>query len=207
MIVVAATRAAGETLWRRETEEFVKHAFAPMKSAVLPLQTAASRGGAIFATVSRMDGGFGLVGGSFDAAQGALAGLAKTAAREWPNVRCRAIDVACSWSDAKSAAAAVLRELGEAGPLEVGLDSTRRRGLRLETAGEMLSGDATLLPGDLVVVTGGARGVTADSALALARRYRPTLVLLGRTALPDAEPAWLSGIESDDEVRRAKARA
>lgn len=203
VIIVAPPRSAGETLWRRETEDFTKYAFSLMKSSVLPLQAAASRGGALFATIARMDGGFGLVGGSFDAAQGALAGLAKTAAREWPNVTCRALDVACSWNDAKSAAAAVVRELGAPGPIEVGLDSTGRRGLQLETEKCDSPSRVLLNPGDLVLVTGGARGVTADAALALARRYRPTLVLFGRTALPDAEPAWLASIESDDDVRQA----
>ncbi|MBX3394129.1 MAG: SDR family NAD(P)-dependent oxidoreductase [Phycisphaerae bacterium] len=215
VIIVAPPRPANDGLWRRESEAFIKSAFSLMKAAVSPLATAASRGGALFATVSRMDGGFGLLGGSFDAAQGALAGLCKTAAREWPNIACRSIDVACSWSDAKSAASAVLRELGENSPLEVGLDSTRRRGLKLveqseasiesgtRFAAETMARPHRLSPGDLVIVTGGARGVTADAAIALARRYRPTLVLLGRTSLPESEPSWLANAESDDEVRRA----
>ena len=40
-------------------------------------------------------------------------------------------------------------------------------------------------PGDVIVATGGARGVTAEAAVALARAYRPTLVLLGRSPAPE----------------------
>jgi NAD(P)-dependent dehydrogenase (short-subunit alcohol dehydrogenase family) len=54
-----------------------------------------------------------------------------------------------------------------------------------------------------VVVTGGARGVTAQVAVALARAWEPTLVLLGRTPQPDVEPAWLSPLRDESEIKRA----
>ena len=60
-------------------------------------------------------------------------------------------------------------------------------------------------PGDLVLVTGGARGVTAACALELARTLKPKLVLCGRTPLPKAEPQWLHGICGEAEVRKAIA--
>ena len=203
LLIVAPPRGAGDSLWRRESEDFVKSAFALMKSAAAALQSAASEGGGLFATIARMDGAFGLSGGEFDAAQGALAGLSKSAAREWPAVNCRAIDVALSWTDAASSSEAIVRELGQPGPIEVGLDPLRRRGLALSRSHEAAAAAPALHPGDVVIVTGGARGVTAEAALALAQRYQPTLVLLGRTALPDGEPAWLSDADSDDEVRKA----
>ena len=39
-------------------------------------------------------------------------------------------------------------------------------------------------PGDLVVITGGARGITAEIAVALARALQPRLLLLGRSPEP-----------------------
>ena len=38
-------------------------------------------------------------------------------------------------------------------------------------------------------MTGGARGITAEVAFELAARYRPTLLLVGRSPLPAAEEA------------------
>lgn len=58
--------------------------------------------------------------------------------------------------------------------------------------------EAPLEPGDLVVVSGGARGVTASVVTELARRFRPTLLLLGRSPLPEGEPAWAVGVADDD---------
>ena len=62
------------------------------------------------ATISRMDGAFGLADGDFDPAQGGLAALPKTVMREWEGVNCRALDVAVDWTDA--AAAAELQKVG-----------------------------------------------------------------------------------------------
>ena len=199
----AAEAASGhQQLWTVDSEDFLKSAFAMIKAVADSLLKAAGRGGALLATVSRMDGCFGLGGGEFDPVQGGLAGLAKTAAREWETVACRAIDVARSWQDVEAAAAAVVRELTGPGPIEVGLDAGLRRGLDL-TPATLVAGQPALAAGDVVVVSGGGRGVTAESALALARRYRPTLVLLGRTTLSDREPDWLAGIETDREIKAA----
>jgi NAD(P)-dependent dehydrogenase (short-subunit alcohol dehydrogenase family) len=60
-------------------------------------------------------------------------------------------------------------------------------------------------PGDLVVITGGARGVTAEVAVALAGSFRPTLVLLGRSPAPEAEPDWLAPLTGESEIKRALA--
>ena len=39
------------------------------------------------------------------------------------------------------------------------------------------------------LITGGARGITAAVALELAKRYQPNLIIVGRSALPDAAEA------------------
>lgn len=57
--------------------------------------------------------------------------------------------------------------------------------------------------GDVVLVTGGARGVTAATAIALARSSQPTLVLLGRSKLAAAEPEWAQGIAQDGALKKA----
>src|SRR5690606_2947489 len=61
-------------------------------------------------------------------------------------------------------------------------------------------------PGDVVVVTGGARGVTAACLIEWAQRCQPRLLLLGRTPLRD-EPAALAGMDESGLKRALLAQA
>ncbi len=158
----------------------------------------------LVATVTRMDGSFGFTGGDYDATAGGLAGLARTVAHEWPGVTCRALDVAQDW-DRDDAAQAVVQELLEGGPLEVGLSPEGRCEVAVVDCPVHAERPQPLAEGDVVIITGGARGVTAAVAEALAREVRPTLVLLGRSPEPFAEPDWLRGSESEADLKRAIA--
>ena len=64
---------------------------------------------------------------------------------------------------------------------------------------------APLGPSDVVVMTGGARGITAEVAVALAEAFRPTIVLLGRSPAPSREPDWLAPLADEAEIKRALA--
>ena len=199
LLLIAPPSAAGS----RETAADLNHrAFEWARAAAPALQAAAAAGGALLAVVARMDGAFGFRDDSFDPAQGGLAGLAKTAAREWPGVACRAIDLDSAWSDTDAAAAALVRELLAAGPLEVGLDSNGRRA-PICVDEPIQPDDLELASGDLVVISGGARGVTALAAAALADAVQPALLLLGRSPAPQPEPDWMLCIADDAELRRA----
>ncbi len=204
LIVIGPTGT--DAAWSEADEAMLKAAFRLVAHAGPSLRAAGKRTGAWLATVSRLDGAFGCaqVDAAYNPAAGALAGLAKTAGLEWPEVVVQALDVHVGWEDAE-AAAAVVAELFLEGPTEVGLGPAGRLGLELVEAGPAPAGDAPLAAGDLVVVTGGARGVTAEVAVALARAYRPTLALLGRTPLPAAEPAWLEGVADEADVKKAIA--
>jgi NAD(P)-dependent dehydrogenase (short-subunit alcohol dehydrogenase family) len=90
-----------------------------------------------------------------------------------------------------------------AGPLEVGVAAAGW--YTLETVVEPLpsaSSASPLQPGDVVVLSGGARGVTAEVAVALAQAFSPTLVLLGRSPQPQPEPEWLVPLSSEAEIKR-----
>ncbi len=81
-----------------------------------------------------------------------------------------------------STAAAVIDELFRRSPVEVGLTSRGLQALELDTI-KLDKADLhlPLNQGDLVVISGGARGVTAEVAVALAGRSQATLLLLGRS--------------------------
>jgi len=155
--------------------------------------------GGVVAAVTRF-GQFGLENASTtDPGSAALSGLVKTAGHEWPGVRCKVIDI-----EPDVAADSIIDELLSTGPVEVALVAGGRFGV--DTFASEQPGKVDPLPmepGELVVVTGGARGVTAHTAMALASAYRPTLLILGRTPAPTPEPPWLAAAADLPAVRRA----
>ena len=187
---------------------FLIDAFKLLQWAGPALRRTGKHAGAGFATVSRLDGGFGSLREQplSDPLSGGLAGLAKTAYREWPEVHCKALDLGGDFGSAEQAAEALVAELFVAGSLETGLSHGKRWGLELafEPIAEA-DGDTVIDAGDVVLVTGGARGVTAAVAVELAQRCQPLLVLLGRSAPPHDEPAWLVGLEGEAAIKRALA--
>jgi NAD(P)-dependent dehydrogenase (short-subunit alcohol dehydrogenase family) len=186
-----------------QTHQDLKNAFVLAKYLAPNLIDATREDDALFATVTRIDGAFGLTGEKNNQpAQGGLAGLAKTAALEWPNICCHAIDIAPGWSDNHEIAGAVVKEVLTPGPVEIGLDSGHRRTLGLESRPSP-EGQINLASGDVVVISGGARGITAAAALALAKEAGPTLVLLGRSPQPVTEPEWLSPLTDETAIKKA----
>jgi NAD(P)-dependent dehydrogenase (short-subunit alcohol dehydrogenase family)/acyl carrier protein len=192
-LIVAGPVAGCEDAFLRDALLSAKHCAAALRA-----------GGGLFTTVSRLDGAFGFIGldPSRPPLDGGLAGLAKTAGREWPDVCCKAIDLAPTWSDRRAIADALADELFLVGPAEVGLapDGVRT----LSRVVQPLSGPQSppLQPGDVVVISGGARGVTAEAAVALARAFRPTLILLGRRPEPAPEPSSLADLTDETDLKR-----
>jgi acyl transferase domain-containing protein len=193
-------------LWTEADEAYLRSAFLLAARCGRSLQAAGAAGGSWFATVGRLDGAFGLAdpAAAFSPAGGSLSGLAKTAGHEWPGVVCQAFDVHRAWGAAR-AAEAIVEELFLDGPAEVGIGPLGRVGVFSRPAGPAAEGVPPCRPGELVVLTGGARGVTAEVALALAEAYGPVVALLGRTPAPGAEPAWLAAAEDEAAVKRALA--
>ncbi|RZB32456.1 MAG: hypothetical protein SRB2_04461 [Desulfobacteraceae bacterium Eth-SRB2] len=189
-----------------KNEHFLKHSFILTKQLGPDLLDSGAKGGALFATITRLDGAFGFKGRGMDTPmQGGLAGLAKTASLEWENVSCHAMDIAPDWKENPRIAKAVVAELlnsDPSGPVEVGLDSDSRSILELKSS-PYPQGEIDLDPGDVVVITGGARGVTAATACALAKHAKPTLVLMGRSSEPTPEPEWLAQIHDEATIKKA----
>ncbi|MFV2071685.1 MAG: SDR family NAD(P)-dependent oxidoreductase [Thermoanaerobaculales bacterium] len=187
------------------TDEDIAWFFALVQAAA-PRLTTAER--AVFAGISRLGGSFGLTGlaAGAPACSGGLAGLVKTAAWEWPSVECRAIDVAVELDDLERTAEQVVRAvLGAPGavPLELGIHENRIVTPVLEKTSPPQAGSFPFGPGDLVVLSGGARGVTAEVAVAFAAAGGPRLALLGRSPEPVTEPEWLEGLENERAIQQA----
>ncbi|MCP4898690.1 MAG: SDR family NAD(P)-dependent oxidoreductase [bacterium] len=190
-------------------DAFLSDAFRVLQQAEVGLRGTGAGAGAVFATVSRLDGCFGLGDGAsnWNPICGGLAGLSKTARLEWPDVRCVALDVGDDFPGAEQAAEAVVAELFVTGSAEVGLSNGRRCGLRLDPnplpTEQIAEDELPVKAGDVVVVSGGARGVTAEVAATLGEATQATLVLLGRSLEPHDEPDWLASLTGQAEIKRA----
>jgi acyl transferase domain-containing protein/acyl carrier protein len=188
-------------------QRFLRDVLRGMRHMSKALRGAGRHGQAVFLTLSRLDGAFGLarLDPNREPLDGGLAGLAKTAAHEWPEVGCKALDLAEDL-DCADAADQIVEEMFFTGPAEVGLSATGR--CTLQHVAEPLPNDATqacFKSGDVIVLSGGARGITAETAIALAGAFRPIVVLLGRSVEPVPEPDWLQAFSGEANLKRALA--
>ncbi|MFJ7084030.1 SDR family NAD(P)-dependent oxidoreductase [Streptomyces griseus] len=180
------------------------------RSALRAARAVASRAaadGGVFVSVQDTGGDFGLGGRAAGRAWlGGVAGLARTAAKEWPDASVRVVDCERGGRDDEEVAEAVVRELLRGGgDPEVGLRADGARALLRMAAEPVTPGGAGRITADSVIVaTGGARGVTAAALLDLARTHRPRIVLLGRTD-PAAEPAGLEAAADEAALTRLLA--
>ncbi|MEV0466563.1 SDR family oxidoreductase [Nocardia tengchongensis] len=148
--------------------------------------------GGVFVTVQDTGGSFALAGDpGMRAWVGGLAALARTAAHEWPAASVKAIDCARAGRTDAEVADAIVVELLTGGPtLDVGLhaDGTRHAVEVVEAKAE----PAPELPGGpaVLVVSGGARGVTAAAVRELAAGRAMKLAILARTELADEPESW-----------------
>ncbi len=187
-----------------DMEQDLMDAFILVQQLASDLLESADKGGALLATVTRLDGAFGFKRVQLDhPLQGGLAALAKTAAVEWKHVCCHAIDIAMNPQDPAEAAAAVVREILNPGPIEIGLAAGHRCTLTLKPDSHS-AGRLNLNPGDVVVISGGARGITAAASQKLAGRSpHLRLILLGRSPQPAVEPPWLASLTDEAAIKRA----
>ncbi|RME21431.1 MAG: SDR family oxidoreductase [Deltaproteobacteria bacterium] len=166
-------------------------------------ESMSTRGG-LLVTVQDTGGDFGLSGAGERAWLSGFAGLARTATQEWPAAVVKAIDIEQGGRDPAAIARALVQEILDGGPeLEVGLGSDEQRiTLRDERVDLVRPGSPPLGSDDVVVVSGGGRGVTAATVVALARATGARFLLLGRTVLAD-EPPCCAGVDGDAALKRA----
>ena len=197
-----------ETDWSARVGVEVKGLFLMAKAMASDLENAAREGGACLIAATALGGRFASVGcgkTEFFPGHGGIAGLVKTLAREWPAVRSRVVD----FSAADPIETVVHRLASEVfardGWAEVGYDQNRR--IRLSTVEGPLAYTASafeLNPGEPVLISGGARGITALAAAELARVWRPTLLIVGTTPLPgEGESPDTRGLNAEAEIKAA----
>ena len=158
----------------------------------------------LFVTVQDTGGAFGTA--AMDPVRAWLAGLpalVKTAALEWPRASLKAIDLERSGRTPQALAVAIADDLLEGGgEIEVALPVSGGRQTLRSVEEPVRPGAPLIGAADVVLVSGGARGVTAACIAEWAGQCRARFVLLGRTPLID-EPAVCAGIADENALKRA----
>lgn len=136
-----------------------------------------------------------------------MAGMVKSIAKEFPNVRAHWVDLDLSEPVQELAAHLEIELLAENPLTEVGYQAGIRRGVDVVKAAltDADSGDNLRLDKDSVLlITGGAQGITAKVAVEMASRYGCQLELVGRSPLPSEEEASAFS-EANDLIALRKA--
>lgn len=132
-----------------------------------------------------------------------LSALAKTAKIEWANADVQSINIYSSKKKPVEIAEALYKAITAGGVVtEMEIDSNGKR-IQFATAIEEVKDHSkSLKDGDVLVVSGGAKGVTTACLIALSKRIRLNIGILGRTPLID-EPAYLSDASTDTQLKKA----
>jgi acyl transferase domain-containing protein/NAD(P)-dependent dehydrogenase (short-subunit alcohol dehydrogenase family) len=195
--------------WQECLRLEVKSLFYLAKALHGELQSAAQQGGACLLAATGMGGALAAdhSGTSeFFPGQGGVAGLTKTLAHEWPDVRVRVVDLNPR-EPGTVLATHLLQELfTDDEQIEVGYQGQRRLALQPIAVPVRSDGPPAVAidPSSVILLTGGARGITAEVARSLAEQYQPTLLLIGRSPLPQsAESLETVGLSSPQELKAA----
>ncbi len=187
-------------------KSFLLSAFDLARQNACHLVASANEKGGFLTCVSFSGGSFGFDPGDRGAnpVYGGLAGLAKTADLEWSPVLCRALDLPADPESVLNNAEAAVALMMTHGAVEMGIKQDQCVIPTLVSKPyQPGAASSVLTPEDVVVITGGAKGVTAECALALARDCGPRIVLLGRSPAPFQEPDWVRNIADPGKMKKA----
>lgn len=199
--------------WKQRLALEIKSLFYLTKLLGDDLTVAVQDGDASLVAITAMGGAYGRPADadtelSFFPGSGGVSGFLKAAALEIPGLNVRAVDL--EMGEALQTLAARIRDefLTASAQVEVGYRAGRRWVLDVQPA-KIDAGQTPLLNIDSdwhLLVTGGARGITAGVALELALRYKPTLLLVGRTPLSEAEGRETAGIDDPKQLKAVLAQ-
>ncbi|MDC3957716.1 type I polyketide synthase [Polyangium jinanense] len=191
--------------FRRAAQIDAKSLFLLLTLNAERLQALAAVGGARVVAASFLGGQFGRDGaiGPGLPTGGASVGLLKSLVLEWPGLHATAVDFADSHEPAAIAAALVEEFFHPDRHVEVGYRAGTRSAFHLAPVAHAPRAGTPLEPGAdwVLLVTGGARGITAEI---LARFAKPgaTVLITGRSAEPAPEDPATAGLKDVPALRR-----
>jgi acyl transferase domain-containing protein/acyl carrier protein/NAD(P)-dependent dehydrogenase (short-subunit alcohol dehydrogenase family) len=136
-----------------------------------------------------------------------LAALAKTARLEWGSADVRSVNIDTADKTPQHIAGLLFKAITNGGfETEIDIDAAGHIYKCASTKAKMVDHSKGFNTGDTIVVSGGARGVTAACLVALSKRRKLNFALLGRTEL-EKEPDYLSGCRTETELKSVFAQA
>ena len=163
----------------------------------------ASREDAVVLCATAMGGSFGFGDAPTAPAAGGAPGLLKTLAKEWTAVHCRAVDFEAG-ADAEAMAETLFAEAGrQDGLVEIGHQGGARLGLFAQAEPVDPAKMPDLTEQSTVLVTGGARGITAKIVKRLARDHACRFVLVGAAPEPPQEAPEIAGVTDTKALKSA----
>lgn len=185
-------------------KSILRHVFLIAKYLKEPLNEAAKLGRSCFINVAHLDGEFGLgETNKFSAIAGGLFGLTKSLNQEWENVFCRSIDLNPEL-DLETSVKHILAEIHDPNLLiqEVGYSSQGRVNLIADFTPLVTTNSPKEITKDQVfLVSGGAKGITAQCVIKIAQKYQCKFILLGRSST-EPEPVWAENCENEAELKQ-----
>jgi acyl transferase domain-containing protein/acyl carrier protein len=185
-------------------KSILRHVFLIAKYLKEPLNAAAKFGRSCFISVARLDGEFGLGESyNFSAISGGLFGLSKSINQEWENVFCRSLDLNPDL-DPETSVKNILAEIYDANLLiqEVGYSNKGRVTLIADFSPLPTTNSSREVTKDQVfLVSGGAKGITAQCVIKIAQQYQCKFILLGRSST-EVEPVWAENCENEAELKQ-----
>lgn len=175
--------------------------FGVLKQFADDLVAAAAQGGGWVLNLTGLDGQFGLSSETSiprTLSSAGLCGLFKAFRQEYPQVSVRNIDVNLAMPGPLLAGRVIEELTVDDAAYEVGLTAGHRYTLQLSRSTPH-SSQLNELPLDaesVVLITGGAYGITCDIAQQLAEKSRGRLILVGRSPLPDPEIGETAGLDA-----------
>jgi len=185
----------------------LRHVFLMAKHLKEPLNRSVTQGRSCFLTVARLDGAFGMGRTTkFGAISGGLFGLTKTLDQEWESVFCRAIDLHPDL-DPPTQVQCILAELYD--PDKSLVDTGYSPQGRVKSIAEPVPISSLPSPQSSVpnpssqvfLVSGGAKGITAQCVIKLAQDYQCKFILLGRSSR-ELEPVWAEGCQDEASLKQ-----
>jgi NAD(P)-dependent dehydrogenase (short-subunit alcohol dehydrogenase family) len=180
------------------------HVFLIAKYLKEPLNKASKFGRSCFINVAHLDGEFGLgETHNFSAIAGGLFGLSKTINQEWENVFCRSIDLNPDL-DTETSVKHILAEIYDPNLLiqEVGYSRKGRVNLIADFAPlPTNNSQRKITKNQVFLVSGGAKGITAQCVIKIAQEYQCKFIILGRSSA-EPEPVWSENCKNEAELKQ-----
>ncbi len=187
--------------------DFQSHSSTSATKAVKPALFAAT---ALGGTFGAGPAGASALTISATIAQPGIAGIIKSVAKEWTQTFCRVVDFEpganptqiSRWILSELDSPDSLVEVGYANDCRTTLDITAAS-LPADTDSQPTTARINIDSSSVILVTGGARGITAQICQELAQHGKPTLIIVGKQPRPQEESQSTSGLNTPRELKAA----